>query len=168
MSMQNSLDRYVVKRKENNENNKLAKRFCVENENIITQSNIVASQSDHSTVNNTSPSDIQFIHNNSISSKTLTNNTHSSKNNSELKLGSPSINDRIEKCSNKPSYSQKFPWLLYQPNIGEFYSLCRNYWKSGIPLFREMKQKAKGVFSSVPFSNWKNALGDNGRLMRHF
>ncbi|CAF3338289.1 unnamed protein product [Rotaria socialis] len=168
MSKQNSLDKYFVKRKENNETNKLAKRFCVENENIITPSNIVASQPDHSTVNKVPPSDIQFIHNNSVSSKTLTNNTHPSKNNSELKLGSPSINDRIDKRSYKPSYSQKFPWLLYQPNVGGFCSICRNYWKPGTPLFREMEQKTKGVFTSAPFRNWKNALGDNGRLMRHF
>ncbi|CAF5028837.1 unnamed protein product, partial [Rotaria socialis] len=31
-----------------------------------------------------------------------------------------------------------------------------------------MEQKTKGVFTSAPFRNWKNALGDNGRLMRHF
>ncbi len=47
MLKQNSPDRYFVKRKENNT---LTKKRCVENENIITQSNIVASQPDHSTV----------------------------------------------------------------------------------------------------------------------
>ncbi|CAM2704460.1 unnamed protein product [Rotaria socialis] len=30
-----------------------------------------------------------------------------------------------------------------------------------------MEQKTKGVFASIPFINWKKALGDNGRLMKH-
>ncbi len=47
MLKQNSPDRYFVKRKENNT---LTKTRHVENENIITQSNIVVSQSDHSAV----------------------------------------------------------------------------------------------------------------------
>jgi hypothetical protein len=53
MSKQNSRDKYFVTMKENNENNTLAKKRRVENENIITQSNIVASHPNHSTVNNT-------------------------------------------------------------------------------------------------------------------
>ncbi len=56
MSKQNSLDKYFVGKKENNT---LIKNRHIGNENIITQSNTVASQPDHSTVNNTSTSDIQ-------------------------------------------------------------------------------------------------------------
>ncbi|CAF5160865.1 unnamed protein product, partial [Rotaria magnacalcarata] len=51
--------------------------------------------------------------------------------------------------------------------VGGFCRLCRNYWKPGTPLFRNMEQKTKGVFASIPFINWKKALGDNGRLMKH-
>jgi hypothetical protein len=53
MSKQNSFDEYFVKGKESNEN-------------IITQSNIVASQPDYSTVNNIPTGDIQSIDSNSI------------------------------------------------------------------------------------------------------
>jgi hypothetical protein len=73
MSKQNSLDKYFVKRKENNEKNTLTKKRRLESKNIITQSNTIASQLDHSTVNNTSTSDIQSIDNNSITSKTIIN-----------------------------------------------------------------------------------------------
>ncbi|CAF2075626.1 unnamed protein product, partial [Rotaria magnacalcarata] len=144
-----------------------------------TQSDIIASQPDHLTANTTSVSDIQPINNNtttsdiqsidinSATSKTFTNHTQSVNNNSELALGSTSTNDKIETRSYKPWYSQKFPWLYYQPNVGGFCRLCRNYWKPGTPLFRNMEQKTKGVFASIPFINWKKALGDNGRLMKH-
>ena len=60
-----------------------------------------------------------------------------------LTLDSSAINDTIEKRSYKPWYSQKFPWLTYQPNLGGFCSICHNYWKPGVPLFREMKKKTK-------------------------
>ncbi|CAF4880233.1 unnamed protein product [Rotaria sp. Silwood1] len=30
-----------------------------------------------------------------------------------------------------------------------------------------MDQKTKGVFTSIAFTNWKKALGDNGKLMKH-
>ncbi|CAF3472719.1 unnamed protein product [Rotaria socialis] len=165
--------------KENNETNTLTKKNRVENENNVTQSNIIASQPDHLTANTTSVSDIQPINNNtttsdiqsidinSATSKTFTNNTQSVNNNSELALGSTSTNHKIETRSYKPWYSQKFPWLYYQPNVGGFCRLCRNYWKPGTPLFRNMEQKTKGVFASIPFINWKKALGDNGRLMKH-
>jgi hypothetical protein len=84
-----------------------------------------------------------------------------------LTLDSTSTNDTIEKRSYRPWYSQKFPWLIYQPNVGGFCSICRNYWKPGTPLFREMEQKTKGVFTSAPFVNWKKAPGDNGKLIKH-
>jgi len=86
VSKENSLDKYFVGKKENNI---LMKKRHMENENIITQSNTVASQLDHSTVNNTSTSDIH-----SIDSKTLTIN-----NNSELTLSSTSNKDTIETIS---------------------------------------------------------------------
>jgi hypothetical protein len=54
MSKQYSLDKYFIKRKENNENNTLTKKRRVENENISTQSNTVSNQLDDSTVNNIS------------------------------------------------------------------------------------------------------------------
>ncbi|CAF4851674.1 unnamed protein product, partial [Rotaria socialis] len=54
MSKQNSLDQYFLKRKENNETNTLTKKNRVENENSVTQSNIIASQPDHLTANTTS------------------------------------------------------------------------------------------------------------------
>lgn len=167
MSKQNSLNEYFVKRKENNENSTLTKKCRVENENIITQSNIVASQPDHSNINNTLTNDIQLINNNSITSKAFTTNTQSINNNSESTLGSTSTNATTEKRSYKPWYSEKFPWLIYQANVGGFCGLCRNYWKPGVPLFRSMEQKTKGVFTSAPYINWKNAPGDNGRLMKH-
>ncbi|CAF4388677.1 unnamed protein product, partial [Rotaria magnacalcarata] len=179
MSKQNSLDQYFLKRKENNETNTLTKTNRVENENNVTQSNIIASQPDHLTANTTSVNDIQPINNNTttvisnslistqLQVKTFTNNTQSVNSNSELALGSTSTNDKIETRSYKPWYSQKFPWLYYQPNVGGFCRLCRNYWKPGTPLFRNMEQKTKGVFASIPFINWKKALGDNGRLMKH-
>ncbi len=84
-----------------------------------------------------------------------------------MTLDSTSTNDTIEKRSYRPWYSQKFPWLIYQPNVGGFCSICRNYWKPGTPLFREMEQKTKGVFTSAPFVNWKKAPGDNGKLIKH-
>jgi len=90
VSKQNSLDKYFVGKKENNI---LMKKRHMENENIITQSNTVASQLDHSTVNNTSTSDIQSIDSNSITSKTLTNN------NSQLTSSSTSNKDTIETIS---------------------------------------------------------------------
>ncbi|CAF4684036.1 unnamed protein product [Rotaria sp. Silwood2] len=31
-----------------------------------------------------------------------------------------------------------------------------------------MEQKTKGIFTSTPCINWKKALGDNGKLMKHF
>ncbi|CAF1471254.1 unnamed protein product, partial [Rotaria magnacalcarata] len=172
MSKQNSLDQYFLKRKENNETNTLTKTNRVENENNVTQSNIIASQPDHLTANTTSVNDIQPINNNTttvisnslisnslisnslistqLQVKTFTNNTQSVNSNSELALGSTSTNDKIETRSYKPWYSQKFPWLYYQPNVGGFCRLCRNYWKPGTPLFRNMEQKTKGVFASIP------------------
>ncbi|CAM4925383.1 unnamed protein product [Rotaria socialis] len=158
-----------ILKKENNETNTLTKKNRVENENNVTQSNIIASQPDHLTANTTSVSDIQPINNNtttsdiqsidinSATSKTFTNNTQSVNNNSELALGSTSTNHKIETRSYKPWYSQKFPWLYYQPNVGGFCRLCRNYWKPGTPLFRNMEQKTKGVFASIPFINWKKS-----------
>ncbi|CAF3175226.1 unnamed protein product, partial [Rotaria sp. Silwood2] len=80
---------------------------------------------------------------------------------------STSISNNIGKRSYKPSYTQKFLWLLYEPNAGGFCQICRNYWKSITPLFRDMEQKTKGVFTSTPFTNWKKALGDNRKLMKH-
>ena len=44
MSKQNSPDRYFRKRKGNNDADTLAKRCRIEDENIITQSNIVTSE----------------------------------------------------------------------------------------------------------------------------
>lgn len=82
-------------------------------------------------------------------------------------LGSKSTNDNNEKRSYQLWYSEKFPWLIYESNTGGFCKLCRNYWKPDIPMFRDMEQKIKGVFISIPFTNWKNAPGENGRLMRH-
>ncbi len=75
MSKQNSLDKYFIKRKESNENNALTKKRRVEDENIITQSNTVASQPDHLAINNTSTSDIQSIEKSSTTRYILTNNT---------------------------------------------------------------------------------------------
>ncbi|CAF3934367.1 unnamed protein product, partial [Rotaria sp. Silwood1] len=80
---------------------------------------------------------------------------------------STSISSNIGKRSYKPSYTQKFPWLLYESNTGGFCQICRNYWKPNTPLFRDMDQKTKGVFTSIAFTNWKKALGDNGKLMKH-
>ncbi|CAM4885941.1 unnamed protein product [Rotaria socialis] len=103
-----------ILKKENNETNTLTKKNRVENENNVTQSNIIASQPDHLTANTTSVSDIQPINNNtttsdiqsidinSATSKTFTNNTQSVNNNSELALGSTSTNDKIETRSYKP------------------------------------------------------------------
>ena len=50
MSKRNSLDKYFAKRIENNEDNTLTKKRRIDNENIIDQSNTVASQPDHFTV----------------------------------------------------------------------------------------------------------------------
>ena len=167
MSKQNFLDEYFSKRKENSENNTFTKKRRVEDENIMPQSNTVASQPDDLAINNTSTSDIQSTENNSIASRILTNNIHSTNNSFELILGSASTNNTTEKRSYKPWYSQKFPWLIYQPNVGGFCNICRNYWKPGTPLFRDMEQKTKGVFTSAPFNSWKKVPGDNGRLMKH-
>ncbi|CAF5195814.1 unnamed protein product, partial [Rotaria magnacalcarata] len=93
--------------KENNETNTLTKTNRVENENNVTQSNIIASQPDHLTANTTSVNDIQPINNNTttvisnslisnslistqLQVKTFTNNTQSVNSNSELALGSTS------------------------------------------------------------------------------
>ncbi|CAF4447407.1 unnamed protein product [Rotaria sp. Silwood2] len=65
MSKQNSLDKYFGKRKENNDVDKLANRSRIENENIITQSNIIANDS-YDLINNSTTTDIQSIEDNSI------------------------------------------------------------------------------------------------------
>jgi hypothetical protein len=69
----------------------------------------LASQTNHSAVNNRSTGDIQSIGNNSITSKTLTNNPQPINENSESTLGSTSTNDTNGKRSYKLRYSQKFP-----------------------------------------------------------
>jgi hypothetical protein len=69
----------------------------------------LASQTNYSAVNNRSTSNIQFIDNNSITSKTFTNNPQPINGNSESTLSSTSTNDTNEKRSYKLRYSQKFP-----------------------------------------------------------
>jgi hypothetical protein len=54
MSKQGSLDKYFVKRKQNNGDDGLTKRHCAENENLITQSNIIEGEINHGTDNNIS------------------------------------------------------------------------------------------------------------------
>ncbi|CAF1226605.1 unnamed protein product [Rotaria sordida] len=147
MSKQSSLDKYFGKRKENNDVDKSAKRNRIENENIITQSNAIANDP-CDLINDSTTTDIQSIEDNSI-------------------ISSISISNNIGKRSYKSSCTQKFPWLLYESNTGGFCQICRNYWKPSTPLFRDMEQKTKGVFTSTPFTNRKKALGDNGKLMKH-
>ena len=60
-----------------------------------------------------------------------------------------------ERRSYRTQYSQEFEWLAYAPDIGEYCSVCRNYWKPTILFFREMEQKIKGIFTSVACTNWK-------------
>ena len=78
------------------------------------------------------------------------------------------MNNSIGKRSYKPSYTQKLPWLLYEPNTGGFCQVYRRYWKPSTPLFRDTEQKTKGLFISTPLTNWKSVLGHNGKLMKHF
>ncbi|CAF3972190.1 unnamed protein product, partial [Adineta steineri] len=55
---------------------------------------------------------------------------------------STSVNDTNEKRSYKPWYSGMLLWPSYQVNIGGFCKICQNYWKTDIPLFRDMEQKS--------------------------
>lgn len=158
MSKQNSLDKYFTKQNENFENTTSIKKPRIENENNIIQLDIVASFIDHASFDtssipiDTSNNDIQSIDENCFSITKTTTAT---------------ATDVTTQRSYKTWYSTKFPWLVYEPNIGGFCTACRNYWKSGTPSFHEMEQKTKGVFVSVPFTNWKNAPGNSGRLTRH-
>jgi len=70
MSKQNSLDKYFLKRKENNETNTSAKKARVENENIIIQENIAPTETDHSIVNKSTTSNIDSSTNTSVTSRT--------------------------------------------------------------------------------------------------
>lgn len=68
MSKQNSLDKYFVKRKEVDNNDASTKKQCIESEIIITESNIIANQSNYSIIDNISTSDNQAFNNNLPSS----------------------------------------------------------------------------------------------------
>ena len=56
------------------------------------------------------------------------------------------MNNNIRKRSYKPSYTQKFLWLLYEPNTGGFCQVYRSCWKPSTPLFRDMEQETNRIF----------------------
>jgi hypothetical protein len=57
--------------------------------------------------------------------------------------------------------------LIYEPNIGGFCSICRDYWKPTTPSYPEMITRSRGVFVTQPYINWKHAPGKNGSLEKH-
>ena len=142
-SGQKSLDSYF-KRKENIEesDNNSTKRSKIN----ATSNNILNDNTtDIQTLSNTEPScDIQSNVNENCSLSTTTNGN--------------------QKRSYQKWYSENYKWLIYEPNKGGFCCTCRDYWKSTVPFYSEMKSRTNGVFSIQPFVNWKNAPGPNGRL----
>ncbi len=150
MSKQDSLDKYFVKRKNNENDASTKKALCWK-------------WKYYHSINHRCKSTRWFrysIHWQQLNYKTPTNtnNTQSMNNNSLQTLGSILINKTAEKRSYKPWHTQKFPWVIYQPNVVGFWDICRNDWKLGVPLFRDMNQKTKGGFTLVLFVNWKKHL----------
>ena len=86
---------------------------------------------------------------------------------SEPRMESVTTTDTSEKGSYRPWYSERYDWLEYEPNVGGFCRVCRAYWTKSTPSYREMERKSMGVFISVPFTNWRKAPGETGRLMKH-
>jgi hypothetical protein len=67
----------------------------------------------------------------------------------------------------KQWYSKEFNWLVYEANKGGFCVICRDYWKPATPNYSEMITRTRGVFTTVPFVNWKHAPGATGSLQKH-
>ncbi|CAI6370206.1 unnamed protein product [Macrosiphum euphorbiae] len=61
-------------------------------------------------------------------------------------------------------WEQKYKWLVYnEEKKGAFCKLCQHFMKNDLKVL----QKTGGVFITVPFTSYKNALGKNGKLEKH-
>ncbi|KAF0756154.1 zinc finger protein 862-like, partial [Aphis craccivora] len=61
-------------------------------------------------------------------------------------------------------WEKKYKWLVYnEEKKGAFCKLCQNFMKNDLKVL----QKTGGVFITIPFTSYKNALGKNGKLEKH-
>jgi len=165
-SGQKSLDSYF-KRKENvqDSNNNSTKRSKLNNNsnNVINNSsnNIINDNSNNITI------DVEaYVHR--LPNAELSSDIQSNINkNSQLSTTMITTTNDNKKRTYQKWYSEQFKWLIYEPNQGGFCTICRDYWKSTTPLHSEMATRTRGVFTTQPFVNWKNAPGDHGRLQKH-
>ena len=154
-SRQKSLNSYF-KRKENTEeidiNSSKKSKTNDDSDDIVNDNTI----NTHVLLHIEPASDIQSDINENNSSSTATSTTMTT-----------TTTNNIQKRSYQTWYSTDYKWLVYEPNQGGFCSLCRDYWKPATPLYYEMRSKTKGVFTTQPFINWKNAPGPSGSLAKH-
>jgi hypothetical protein len=72
-----------------------------------------------------------------------------------------------QKRTYKQWYSKEFNWLVYEANKGGSCVIRCDYWKPATPNYSEMITRTRGVFTTIPFVNWKHAPGATGSLQKH-
>lgn len=81
-------------------------------------------------------------------------------------LSSPHLLKSLDKGVRRynKNWEQKYSWLIYnEEKGGAFCKLCENFMKND----EKVLQKTGGVFITVPFTSFRKALGNNGKLEKH-